>query len=322
MIVPQYWSESKLKKIVNGKQFTLKRFGWSDVSELDAKVHADERLKEAEQNLDSDGDIRRIDHKVPYNGAEGIPIREEIISRHQDNVITRNSYGALCINTPNVLFADVDIQYTPSYKIYLLAAVLLIAITSVVAFLLSSWTAFILGALATLFFTASLASRLDRSIKDDPEDLALQTIKQVAQADPSLNLRVYRTPMGFRVLVMNSIFDPRQESTIELLNSFNSDRLYTQMCKNQNCFRARVSPKPWRINIDRLKPTPGTWPIKYKHMANRQQWVEHYNKASEAYSSYHFIMQLGSNTVVPETEYVRELHDSYSKVNLNNLDLA
>jgi hypothetical protein len=40
---------------------------------------------------------------MPYNGAAGVPIREEIVGRHGETVITRNSYGARCLNMPNVL---------------------------------------------------------------------------------------------------------------------------------------------------------------------------------------------------------------------------
>ena len=126
MIAPQYWSESKIKKVVNGKQYTLKRFGWSDVSEFEAKKHADIRLREAEEILIKAGDVRRIDHKASYNGAEGIPIREEVISHHNNSVITRNTYGALCINTPNVFFADIDFDYKPSFKIHSFAAIVLL----------------------------------------------------------------------------------------------------------------------------------------------------------------------------------------------------
>lgn len=45
---------------------------------------------------------------MAYNGAQGVPIREEVLERHGDTVITRNGYGAKCLNTPDVLFADVD----------------------------------------------------------------------------------------------------------------------------------------------------------------------------------------------------------------------
>jgi hypothetical protein len=39
-----------------------------------------------------------------------LPIGEEIVSRHGDAVITRNSYGALGLNTPDTVFADVDVD--------------------------------------------------------------------------------------------------------------------------------------------------------------------------------------------------------------------
>jgi len=110
MIVPEYWSEAKEQITVNGKTRTLKRFGWSDVSERDAYENAKQRVSEAVDRARAGEDVRRMDHKVPYNGAEGLPIREEIISRHDDSVITRNSYGALCLNTPDTLFADIDVD--------------------------------------------------------------------------------------------------------------------------------------------------------------------------------------------------------------------
>jgi hypothetical protein len=75
-----------------------------------AQVNADERAQEALQRLLSGEKLPRREPKVPYNGGEGVPIREEIVSRHGETIITRNSYGARCLNTPNVLVADVDFQ--------------------------------------------------------------------------------------------------------------------------------------------------------------------------------------------------------------------
>ncbi|MGI0119775.1 hypothetical protein [Zooshikella sp. RANM57] len=138
MIVPKYWSESKITKNVNGKQVTIKRFGWSDISEAEANEHAKERVKDAEKLLDTKGDVRRIDHKVAYNGAEGLPIREEVISTHRDNVITRNSYGSLCINTPNVFFSDIDIDNTPTFSFNFISTVILLSLTIFIGIISSS----------------------------------------------------------------------------------------------------------------------------------------------------------------------------------------
>ena len=76
----------------------------------EAQANADARANEAMARMLAGEKLHRRDHKIPYNGAEGLPIREEILSTHGEAVITRNSYGAHCLNTPNVLFADIDFQ--------------------------------------------------------------------------------------------------------------------------------------------------------------------------------------------------------------------
>ena len=38
MIVPQYWAEARIKKRINGRLVTVKRFGWSDDSESDTEL--------------------------------------------------------------------------------------------------------------------------------------------------------------------------------------------------------------------------------------------------------------------------------------------
>ena len=53
----------------------------------------------------------RREARVAYNGSNGVPIREEVFAKHDDIIITRNLYGSLCLNTPNVLFADIDFLY-------------------------------------------------------------------------------------------------------------------------------------------------------------------------------------------------------------------
>ena len=119
MIVPQYWAESRVQVRREGRQVTVRRFGWSDISPQDAQAQADTRAQEALERILSGENLRRREPKLAYNGAEGVPIREEIVSRQGETVITRNVYGALCLNTPNVLFADIDLQYDPSCRLTL-----------------------------------------------------------------------------------------------------------------------------------------------------------------------------------------------------------
>ncbi len=108
MIVPKYWSEARAQAIRNGKQITVRRFGWSNSSQPEAQQAADERAADALHRIGNGEKLPRRDIKRAYNGAHGVPIREEIVAEFGDTVITRNSYGALCLNSPNVLFGDID----------------------------------------------------------------------------------------------------------------------------------------------------------------------------------------------------------------------
>ena len=101
MIVPRFWAEGRLQVRDAQRQVTVRRFGWSDESEAAAQAHADARTREALERILAGESLPRRDHKVPYNGAEGLPIREEILERHGEAVITRNTYGSRCLNTPS-----------------------------------------------------------------------------------------------------------------------------------------------------------------------------------------------------------------------------
>jgi hypothetical protein len=314
VIVPKYWAEAKIKTKIDGKQFTVKRFGWSDIDIEDAQANAEKRTEEALERAKSGQTIRRVDHKVSYNGAEGLPIREEIIRSHNDAVITRNSYGALCLNTPDVLFADIDFEIEPSFKMSFISFTILLFISVIVGLNFDSWGVFFVGVVATILFTSTLSDflfKLKERKDGKPEERSLRIIHEFSIKNPTWHLRLYRTPMGFRVLVMHKTFNPRSEESIQFLKDVDSDPLYVQMSKNQNCFRARISPKPWRIGVGRLGPRPGVWPINSKHIPGRIEWVKNYNEVSKNFSSCRFVEELGSNEIDPKAEFVRNIHDEY-----------
>jgi hypothetical protein len=99
MKIPLYWALAKGVRDFNGKQVSLSRYGWSDVSLDDAKEVANARLYEAINNrVPRKSEVKR-ETRWTYVGAGGLPICEEIVSTHGDVVITQNSYGSLCLKT-------------------------------------------------------------------------------------------------------------------------------------------------------------------------------------------------------------------------------
>src|SRR3954466_10524905 len=97
MIVPKFWAEARAKKRTRRKQVTVRRFGWADESEAAAWAMAEARAKAALAEILEGRRLARRERKQPYNGAEGVPIREEIVATYGPMVLTRNSYGAVCL---------------------------------------------------------------------------------------------------------------------------------------------------------------------------------------------------------------------------------
>jgi hypothetical protein len=129
-------------------------------------------------------------------------------------------------------------------------------------------------------------------------------------------VRLCRTPAGLRVLVIHQTFDPADPRVAECFQALGTDQIYVRMCLRQRCFRARVSPKPWRIGIGKhLKPRPGVWPVNPERLPERQAWIEDYDRTSEGYASCQFIAALGSGRVDPAAADVQRLHDELSKAN-------
>src|SRR5437588_8787138 len=113
MLVPKFWAEGRFQEQSAERQITVHRFGWSDESQANAQAMADARAHEALARLLRGEKLPRRELKRAYNGSEGVPIREEIVASYGEVVLTRNSYGAVCLNTPNVLFADIDFENQP-----------------------------------------------------------------------------------------------------------------------------------------------------------------------------------------------------------------
>lgn len=314
MIVPEFWAEGRVQERVGDRQITVRRFGWSDVSMEEAQANADERTREAFQRIASGEKLEKYEPKVSYNGADGLPIREQIISRHGHVVITRNIYGSLCLNTPDVVFADVDLPEGVPWSFQWPLYLFFLAASAVWALSTGIRSDFFIGLGVTVLFGHWIASRLYRvyaSYSGGVRKLALQRIRAFSASHLDWHLRVYETPAGFRVLVMHQVFDPADEAVLDFFKALTTDPVYVQMCRNQRCFRARVSPKPWRIGIQQhLRPRPGYWPIKPEHLPLRHRWVKAYENKAEGFASCRFLESLGRTEVThPEAVSIQTIHD-------------
>jgi len=91
------------------------------------------------------------------------------------------------------------------------------------------------------------------------------------------------------------------------------DPLYIRLCKGQECFRARLTPKPWRCGHHDNK-------IKYpmedtKAVQQYERWKAEYNACQKRYATCRFLGHFGSDRVHPEVAQMIELHDFATRCN-------
>ncbi|MCC7119272.1 MAG: hypothetical protein IT310_12165 [Anaerolineales bacterium] len=191
-------------------------------------------------------------------------IREEILQALDERtIVTRNRYGAQVLNAETLMFLDIDKPKPAGF--------------------------------AGLFKKSSAGSAKDQIYE--------MTRKLAATKYPTLTFRIYETFQGARVIVLGKDFNPRDRATLEMLNEFNCDTLYTLLCQKQACFRARLTPKPYRINLKAYKVN---YPRDNSDAAFAA-WLQSYEQASRNYSVCRFVEQIGSSGLsLPEA--VR-LHD-------------
>ncbi len=313
MIISKFWAEGRVQHKEKGRQVTVRRLGWSQSSEAEAQSNADTRAKEALQRILTGEKLARLEKRVPYNGAEGVPICEEVVAEHGETIITRNSYGARCLNTPDVLFADIDFQTEPRESVSCALTLVLLICAAVGSWKLGSLFWFIplgLGGVVAGICLANGLHKLYLKLNGGAENMANNRINSFIAAHPDWRLRIYRTPAGLRVLAAHRTFAPNAPEVALLFNSLKVDPVYVKMCRRQQCFRARVSPKPWRIGVaTHMKPNSGRWPPQPESMTARRAWIEAYEQKSTGFAACRFEREAGKGVMNRDVDKVTALHD-------------
>jgi len=326
MIVPQFWAEGRLHRRVGGRSVTVRRFGWSDQDQAAAQAHADARAQDAMERIAAGESLERRERKVGYNGAHGLPIREEIVERHGDAVVTRNSYGARCLNTPDVLFVDVDFAEAPAGGPMLAVPGAAGIGAALAGWATRSWV-FALAAAALVLALGVWRVRVEKARRDaaprEPLQAARARIDRFIAQRPDWHLRLYVTPAGLRALAMHRTFSPADPAVADAFQALGADPVYVRMCTHQNCFRARVSAKPWRIGIgEHLRPRPGVWPVAPEQLPQRRGWVARYEDRAAGFAACRFVGAVGATgSATFETRAVQALHDQLCRAD-STLPLA
>ncbi|MCH8475533.1 MAG: hypothetical protein LAT55_09930 [Opitutales bacterium] len=271
MNIPQYWAKEKTSgKDPYGRPMEIAAWGWSSVSEDDAREVSRARA----QKIFAKGFERRKD---PFYDYGETPLREEVLDRYQQEgkeyaVLTCNRYGALVLNTAKAFFLDID--FPP------------------------------IEAKGILDFVLTAFSRNRRNQRENHRQIpAMDMVREWFRQNPGRSARVYRTKAGLRLLFTDRLYDPEEEMVLNTFEGLDADPLYQQLTKNQKIFRARVSPKPWRISLGRM-------PGENAGIRERTRWMERYHGKTKDYAVVQHLETIGPEPRDPEIAQVVQLHDS------------
>jgi hypothetical protein len=207
-------------------------------------------------------------------------LREPVITEIPDGVISRNSYGCLVLNTSNVMFVDIDF---PELK-----------------------EPGILDRLKRLFKSVPVRN-FEAEITQNVEDWTNQNI--------GWGWRIYRTFAGMRLIATNDCFEPDSVQVQKIFKELGADPNYRILCKVQQCFRARLTPKPWRCDIS---PPSARWPwASEKEATNFKIWDVAYALKSKEFATCRFIKTIGNLQVHASVSQIVVLHDDLCRANID-----
>jgi hypothetical protein len=196
-------------------------------------------------------------------------IREEILQIIDDHsAITRNRYGAQVLNAENLMFLDID---KPK---------------------------------------ASFGGLFKKKDAGSDKAKIFDMVRKLATSSKykDYGYRIYETYQGARVIVLGQSFEPRAGETKKMMDEFNCDPLYTRLCFKQGCYRARLTPKPYRMKMRAYKvrfPRDGD-------DSEFEQWLTNYEAESRNFCVCRLVEQIGGNHTLNDA--IR-LHDEITGVN-------
>lgn len=294
--IPPYWARgSHTGKRGWFRSDTFNAVGWSFNSLAEAKARADEKARRIFEFLRNGQTLDR------YEYGER-PLCEEIVDRitvdgAEVAIITRNRYGALVLNAANVMFVDVDFEIdahpatgstTPPGDEDQAAPVRKA------------------GFWESIRLAFSNRERAER--REELAEARLTRIQQWFASHPERAGHVYRTAKGFRVAITDRTFKPASEETKHIFKAMKADPLYQRLTERQECYRARLTPKPWRLEVG--KPSTCVWPREHPADQRRfQDWLEAYEDESRRHEVCHLVESIGSKTLSKEVAAVMRVHD-------------
>ncbi len=288
MILARYWVREELSfRDRDGRSRCVSYWGWSETSEEEARQRARQGAQRAMDRLLAEQSAPEVRfwnrEQAPKYGYGGDrPLREQIVEEITDDrgellaAITRNRMGALVLNTRDLMFIDVDFPAQPLFS-----------------------------------GLGRLVKRLLGFAADSVEQAVQERIEQQLNELGHYRARLYRTRQGFRCAIVDRPISPGSSESELLLEKLQSDPLYVQLCKTQQCYRARLTPKFWRCGIE---APPGSFPWQSAEDERAfQDWDAQYKQVVYDFGTCRLVKEIGTGSMPAEFQRLVDLHDRITR---------
>lgn len=282
MKIPPFWIKEKVRR-QDGSVWKLRGISFESMSDARERLDERRRLREAfaEAPAASEQDVEEYRAKLRaldelHEGEYSVLTLEPVLEQlDENNIVTRNRYGVKVLNSTSVCFVDVD-EYPLS-----------------------------LG--------DSLRALFGR--KTSPEEKLIEKLRSLCAADESLGVRLYRTRQGWRVMMSGRGIAPDSERMNELFAALHADCLYASLCKRQKCWRARLTPKPYRVGVTGY---PAPMDSESASSPKILEWLQRYESACAGKAVCRLVESMGRKI----TGNVVELHDAETAAGVQDAPLA
>jgi hypothetical protein len=192
-------------------------------------------------------------------------------------LVTRNHYGCLVLNASNAMFIDVDMHHRPA-----------------------------------------VANNVDvGNPLTGPWRQTLDDLRTVLASVCGVGFRIYKTAAGFRILATGREFRPGSPESNGLMQSVGADADFVKLCRTQQNFRARLTPKPWRCGV--LAP-PCPFPRSSEHDRRRfAEWLSRYDEASRCHATCRFLEEIETEHLSQRVSKIVEYHDQMTRAYADQL---
>jgi len=147
--------------------------------------------------------------------------------------------------------------------------------------------------------------------QQSPGQVALARVEAWQQKNTGWGWRAYRTRAGLRILATHDLFDPDGVVAQNVFDALGADPLYRQLCKVQKCYRARLTPKPWRCGVENLRVR---WPWPDARVEARfKAWEKKYLSACGDFATCELIATSGNPQIHPEIQALIQVHDEATR---------